>query len=169
MTGPAVEPFVPRLASAADLSAWCRVFGDGQGEMSGGAPSAAGLAEYLLAEQQPVMRWAVRAGSGVISGVAELRPAEQGPEVGFLRLYVARSARRHGLGAALLARVVADAVASGSERLRATVPAGGPGEPFARGCSGQRVVLRLERQDQRLDREGVLDRCRALAVCPDPA
>ncbi|MEU3961765.1 hypothetical protein AB0F42_18380 [Streptomyces buecherae] len=87
--------------------------------------------------------------------------------MGFLRLFVTPPARRLGLGSALLERVTHEARTIGVDRIQGTVLAGPPGEPFAATCPDLRVLLRLERQEQRLDREAVLRRCRALAVCPD--
>ncbi|MFC4587579.1 GNAT family N-acetyltransferase [Sphaerisporangium corydalis] len=163
------EPFLPRHATPADLAAWCAVLSEGQAEASGGSPPAAALAERLLAEDgPPVPRWAARAtAGGPVVGVAELRPRPHDPRTGFLRLFVAPPSRRQGVGAALRTRVAADARAAGMERLQGLAPAGGPGEPFALTWPGMRVLLRLERQEQRLDEE-VLRRCRELAVCPDP-
>lgn len=170
MTALTVDPFLPRHAAAADLAAWCAVFSQGQTELSGGSLQTPELAERLLAEDEPPMlRWAARRASAQpVTGVAELWPQPHEPRVGFLRLFVAPRARRNGIGSALLAQVMRDASRAALDRIQGTVLAGSPGEPFARTCRGLRVVLRLQRQDQRLDEEAVLRRCRELAVCPDP-
>lgn len=165
------EPFLPRHAAAADLATWCAVFSQGQTELSGGLLQSPELAERLLAEHEPpVGRWAARrACAEPVTGVAELRPQPHEPRVGFLRLFVAPPARRNGTGSALLAQLMREASGAGLDRIQGTVLAGPPGEPFARTCRGLRIVLRLQRQDQRLDQDAVLRRCHELAVCPDPA
>ncbi|MER7212507.1 GNAT family N-acetyltransferase [Streptosporangium sp. NPDC000239] len=170
MTSATVESFVPRHATEVDLTAWCEVFGDGQREASGDSPSVTALAGRLLAEEAPaVPRWVARGDDArPVVGVAELRPQSRDPRVGFLRLFVAPSARRAGVGSALLTRIAEDARRAGLERIQATAPAGEPGEAFARTWRGARELLRLERQEQSLD-ETVLRRCRDLAACPDPA
>ncbi|MER5627909.1 GNAT family N-acetyltransferase [Streptosporangium sp. NPDC002544] len=157
----AIEAFEARESGEGDLDTWCRVFSEGQAELSGGAVESGALAERLRAEVGGgARRWAARQ-AGRICGVAEVRPQQHDAAIGFLRLFVAPSARCRGVGSELLARVVADA---GVERVQATVLAGPPGEPFVRGW---RVVLRLELHEQRLDQD-VLKRCHELAMAPHP-
>lgn len=165
-----VEPFLPQRAAAVDLAAWCATFSDGQRELSGSSPQPAVLAEQLRADDDPaVRRWAARGSAAEpVTGVAELRPQRHEPGLGFLRLFVAAPARRNGIGSALLAQVMRDASEAGLDRIQGTVLAGPPGEPFARTCCSLRVVLRLERQEQRLDDPAVLRGCRHLAACPAP-
>ncbi|MFB9577603.1 GNAT family N-acetyltransferase [Streptomyces yanii] len=129
------------------------------------------LAGRLLAEEPPAMRWAARSGSGgAVIGVAELRPQpHRSPGTGFLRLFVAPPNRRGGVGSALLFEIMRSAGEVGMERLQGTVLAGPPGESFARAVPGLRVVLRLELQEQRLDQEWVVARCRELAACSPSA
>lgn len=116
------------------------------------------------------MRWAARSGSGeAVSGVAELRRQPHQPGTGFLRLFVAPPSRRGGVGSALLFEAMRSVDASGIDRLQSTVLAGPPGESFARAVPGSRVVLRLELQEQRLDQEWVLARCRELVASPPSA
>ncbi|MGP3971318.1 hypothetical protein [Streptomyces sp. 6N223] len=169
MTAVTVRPFLPREAVASDLAAWCEVFSVGQRELSGSLVEPSALAEGLLAEDAPAMRWAARSGSASrVTGVAELRPQRHRPDIGFLRLFVAPPARRVGTGSALLRRVGLDAPSAGVSRMRSTVLAGPPGEAFARGVPGLRVVLRLELQEQRLDDEAVLRRCHELTADARP-
>ncbi|TMR10318.1 GNAT family N-acetyltransferase [Nonomuraea turkmeniaca] len=165
-----LEPFAPRRAAEGDLLAWCTVFGEGQGEVSGDRILAAALAERLLAEEgSSVLRWAARGGDrGSIMGVAELRPQPHDPRIGFLRLFVPRADRRKGVASALLARIAEDARLAGMDRIQGIVPGGGPGEAFVFGRGGVRELLRLHLQEQRID-ERVLRRCGELAACPDPA
>ncbi|MBT2233295.1 GNAT family N-acetyltransferase [Nonomuraea sp. NEAU-A123] len=92
----------------------------------------------------------------------------QSEQSGFLRLFVARPVRRHGIGSALLARIAENARLAGMEQIQSTVLAGEPGERFAYTWRGVRELLRLARQEQRLE-ESVLRRCQKLAVCPDSA
>ncbi|WP_405189646.1 GNAT family N-acetyltransferase [Streptomyces anulatus] len=133
MTTVSVEPFLPRCAAPGDLADWCAVFSDGHGELSGSSVQPSLLAKRLLAEDSSAMRWAGRglAGTGV-GGVAELRPQPHVPGAGFLRLFVAPTARRGGIGSVLLSRVMQCAATTGMDQVQATVPAGPPGEPFAR-------------------------------------
>jgi GNAT superfamily N-acetyltransferase len=159
-----VEPFWPVRAADADLAAWCAVYCDGTRDTSGSTVARDVLAARLLAEEEPVPRWAARGGSGgAISGVAALRPQPHQPGTGFLRLFVAPSVRRGGVGSALLREVLRSAGGAGTGRLQSTVVAGPPGEPFALAVPGLRVLLRLELQEQRLDEEWVRERCRELA------
>jgi GNAT superfamily N-acetyltransferase len=170
MTTVTVEPFLPRQAAAADLAAWCAVFGDGHRDQSGSSVPQSALAERLLAEEPPAMRWAARSGSGgAVSGVAELRSQPHQPGTGFLRLFVAPPARRGGVGSALLFEAMQSADEAGMDRLQSTVLASPPGESFARAVRGLRIVLRLVLQEQRLDQEWVLARCRELVACPPSA
>jgi GNAT superfamily N-acetyltransferase len=162
-----VESFVPREVDAAELFAWCKVFSEGQRELAGNALAPAVLANRMLAADAAGAYWAVRLGNAPICGVAELLPQQHDPRTGFLRLFVAPQTRRVGLGTALLDRVRRGAIAAGMSRVQATVLAGPPGEPFARNWPELKVMLRLERQEQRLDDEAVLRHCRSLAVCPD--
>lgn len=112
------------------------------------------------------MRWAARGESGdAVSGVAELRPQSHQPGTGFLRLFVAPPTRSNGIGTALLLEAVRAAGEAGMDRLQSTVLAGATGESFARTVPGLRVVLSLELQEQRLDEERVLARCRELVAC----
>ncbi|WP_326770589.1 GNAT family N-acetyltransferase (plasmid) [Streptomyces sp. NBC_01591] len=165
MTMVTVEPFLPRHAAAVDLAAWCAVFSDGYRDSSGSTVPQSALAERLLAEEPPAMRWAARAGSGdAVSGVAQLRSQPHQPGTGFLRLFVAPSTRRNGIGSALLFEAMRTADEAGMDRLQSTVLAGATGESFARTVPGLRVVLRLELQEQRLDQEWVLARCRELVA-----
>ncbi|MFJ7194118.1 MULTISPECIES: GNAT family N-acetyltransferase [unclassified Streptomyces] len=160
-----VEPFLPRHAAAADLAAWCGVFSDGYRESSGSSVPRSALAGRLLGEESPAMRWAARGGSGdAVSGVAELRPQPHRPGTGFLRLFVAPRARRNGIGTALLLEAVRAADRAGVDRLQSTVLAGAAGEAITRTVPGLRVVLSLELQEQRLDQERVLARCRDLVA-----
>jgi GNAT superfamily N-acetyltransferase len=169
MTALTVKPFLPREAVASDLAAWCEVFSVGHRKLSGSFVEPSALAERLLAENAPAMRWAARSGSaGRVTGVAELRPQRHRPDIGFLRLFVAPPARRAGIGSALLRRVGLDASSAGVSRMQSTVLAGPPGEVFAHGVPALRVVLRLELQEQRLDNEAVLRRCHELAACTHP-
>jgi GNAT superfamily N-acetyltransferase len=169
MTAVTVKPFLPHEAVASDLAAWCEVFSLGHRELSGSLVEPSALAERLLAEDAPAMRWAARSGSGgPVTGVAELRPQRHRPGIGFLRLFVAPPARRAGIGSALLRRAGLDASSAGVSRMQSTVLAGPPGEAFARSFPGLRVVLRLELQEQRLDDEAVLRRCHELAACTHP-
>jgi GNAT superfamily N-acetyltransferase len=169
MTAATVRPFLPREVVASDRAAWCEVFSIGQRELSGSFVPPSALAERLLAEDTPVMRWAARHGSADrISGVAEMRPQPHQPDTGFLRLFVAPPARRAGIGSALLRGVGLDASAAGVSRMRSTVLAGPPGEAFAHGVPGLRVVLRLELQEQRLNDEAVLRRCHEMASHAHP-
>ncbi|MER5182580.1 GNAT family N-acetyltransferase [Streptomyces sp. NPDC002896] len=170
MTMVTVGRFLPQRATPDDLAAWCAVFSDGHGELSGSSVQPSVLAERLLVEDSSAMRWAARSGlaSSRVAGVAELRPQLHMPGAGFLRLFVAPSARRGGIGSALLSSVMQSAAAAGMERVQATVLAGPPGEPFARTLPNLRVALRLELQEQRLDQELVLRRCRELAADPLP-
>ncbi|MFE7108242.1 GNAT family N-acetyltransferase [Streptomyces sp. NPDC057575] len=134
--------------------------------------SRSALAEQLLAEEPPAMRWAARVGSGdTVSGVAQLRPQRHQPGTGFLRLFVAPPARRNGIGTALLREAVRAADEAGMDRLQSTVLAGtgSAGESFAHSVPGLRVVLSLELQEQRLDQEWVLARCRELVAHRPPA
>jgi GNAT superfamily N-acetyltransferase len=166
MAAVTVEPFLPRHAAATDVAAWCEVFGAGQRELSGSSPDIAALTRRLRAEDDPaVRRWAARDGAdAAVIGVAELRGQPHEPGLGFLRLFVVPPARRRGTGSALLARAARDAPAAGVDRIQGTVLAGPPGEPFARARGDLRVVLRLRLQEQRLDDEAVLRRCRELAA-----
>ncbi|MEU9314836.1 GNAT family N-acetyltransferase [Streptomyces sp. NPDC048295] len=160
-----VEPFLPRHAAAADLAAWCGVFSDGYRESSGSSVPRSALAGRLLGEESPAMRWAARGGSGdAVSGVAELRSQPHRPGTGFLRLFVAPQARRNGIGTALLLEAVRAADRAGVDRLQSTVLAGAAGDAFTRTVPGLRVVLSLELQEQRLDQERVLARCRDLVA-----
>ncbi|MET7400494.1 hypothetical protein ABZS66_44160, partial [Dactylosporangium sp. NPDC005572] len=52
--------------------------------------------------------------------------------------------------------------ARGHARLRGAIPAGPPVEPFAETLPGYRVLLRLQVQEQRLDRPDVAERCQAV-------
>ncbi|MCX5205254.1 GNAT family N-acetyltransferase [Streptomyces sp. NBC_00237] len=165
-----VEPFVPQRAVPGDLAAWCSVFSEGNRESSGSSASPAVLAELLLAEDPPAMRWAVRSGrgGGAMRAVAELKPQPHQEDTAFLRLFVAPSARRRGLGSALLAHAMRGAAGAGTARVQATVLGGPPGEPFARTVPGMRVLLPLELQEQPLAEDRVVRRCRELAECPPP-
>jgi GNAT superfamily N-acetyltransferase len=165
-----VNPFLARHAPAVDVAAWCAVFSEGQHELSGSAPRPAALAKRLrTADDLAVRRWSARRGGAEpITGVAELRLQRHEPGVGYLRLFVAPAARRHGLGSALLGRAVREASGAGVGRLQGTVLASPSGEPFARTCTGLRVVLRLVGQDQRLDDPAVLSRCHQVTACPVP-
>lgn len=158
----AVEAFRAEECGASDLDSWCRLSAQGRAASSGGAAGPGEPAARLRAgDGERVRRWVARS-AGRICAVAEVRPQPHDPQVGFLRLFVAAGARRRGIGSRLLERVVAEA---GMRRLQATVPAGAPGEPFARGWQ---VLLRLELHEQRLDRR-VLRRCRDLAAAAPPA
>lgn len=153
----ATEAFEALESSEGDLDAWCRLFGEGQAEVSGGAVDAGVLASRLCAEAgDSARRWVARE-TGRICAVAEVRPQRHDPAIGFLRLFVAPQARRRGIGSALLAHVVAEAAV---DRVQATVLAGSPGEPFVRGW---RMLLRLELHEQRLDQDA-LQRCQGLAM-----
>lgn len=157
----AIEAFEAKASVKRDLDAWCRVFGEGQAELSGGVVDPGVLAERLCVEAEGrARRWLARR-AGSICGVAELRTQEHDPAAGYLRLFVTPSARRRGIGARLLARVAADA---GVERIQATVLAGSPGESFV---GGWRVVLRLELHEQRLDQD-TLRRCHELGMAVHP-
>ncbi|MCX4970627.1 GNAT family N-acetyltransferase [Streptomyces sp. NBC_00654] len=158
------EEFEVRESGPEELAAWCRVFADGQAELSGVATEPGAPAERLRAGPgDGVRRWAARE-AGRICAVADLRPQRHDPAVGFLRLTVAPRARCRGTGAALLARIAAEAGDRGTERIQALVPAGTPGQRFVRRW---RVMLRLELHEQRLDRD-VLRRCHELAADPHP-
>jgi GNAT superfamily N-acetyltransferase len=162
-----VEPFLPRHAATAGLVAWCAVFSDGHRTLSGSTVPPSALAERLLAEEPAAMRWAARGGSEeAINGVAELRPLPHQPDTGFLRLFVAPADRRLGVGSALLRKAMQSADEAGVHLLNSTVLTGPPGETFALAVPGSRIVLRLELQEQRLDQEWVLARCRELTTCP---
>jgi GNAT superfamily N-acetyltransferase len=169
VSDPTVEPFLPQHVSTSDLAPWCEIFCEGQSELSGSSRQPAAVAERLLAaDTTAVLRWTARSGDGApLGGVAELLRQPHDPRIGFLRLFVAPSARRLGLGSALLERAMREARTAGVDRIQGTVLAGPPGEPFADTRPNLRVLLRLERQEQRLDQEAVLRRCRTLTVCPD--
>ncbi|WP_017591496.1 GNAT family N-acetyltransferase [Nocardiopsis potens] len=169
MTSPTVEEFLPGSAPTADLAAWSEVYGDGRREQGGASPSAAVLAERLASREEPgVLRWAARPAPGApIAGAAELRPRPAAdPRPRLLRLFVAPSRRRRGLGRALLRRVMRDAAAAGLDRLQAVVLAGPPGEPFALSVPGARTLLRLDLQEQPVTDPSVLRLCRDLAERP---
>ncbi|QFY14943.1 GNAT family N-acetyltransferase [Nonomuraea phyllanthi] len=165
-----MEFFLPRQARGTNLAVWCALFSEGQSEVSGDPPRAAALAEQLRAEEDHavVRRWAARDNDdGRIVGTAQLRPQPHDQRIGFLRLFVAPSARRRGVGTTMLAQITKYAHSAGMDRIQSTVPARSPGESFVRTWPGVRELLRLELQEQRLD-EHVLSHCHELAICPDP-
>jgi GNAT superfamily N-acetyltransferase len=161
-----VEPFRPSLAASDDLAAWAGVFCDGQGELSGSSVHPGEFARRMVAAGTSERSlWAARFGQGgQVVGAAEMATQPHEPGAGFLRLFVARPYRRQGIGTALLAAVTADASGQRLSRLQATVLAGPPGEPFACARHGARIVLRLERQHQRLDNAVTRQRCREHAA-----
>ena len=147
-----VEPFTLRDATDADLAAWFRLLGQGQ------TADLAARSEYLRGEPATARRWVARA-DGRIRAAAEVRQQPHDRTIGFLRLHVAPTHRRRGIGTRLLAQVLAE-----TERVQATVFTGPPGEPFVRGW---RVLLRLELHEQCLDRD-VIRRCQDLATRSHP-
>ncbi|MFE9246128.1 GNAT family N-acetyltransferase [Nocardiopsis sp. NPDC006938] len=165
---PHIETFDPAVTGADDLASWTSVFTDGQSELSGGAPAPAEeLAARLRAGRAGrAWRWAARASRGhAIHGVAELRPRHHDERIGFLRLFVADTARRRGSGRRLREAVVAEARAQGMDRLQCTVLVGEPGERFVRSSPYLRSLVRLELHKQYLDEE-TLRRCWSVAATP---
>jgi GNAT superfamily N-acetyltransferase len=166
-----VDHFVPTRATPAAVAEWSAIFGAGQSEASGGSVDAAAVAERLTddADDASALRWsAARPHGGPILAVAEIRPQPQAAGLAFLRLFVTPTARRAGIGSALLRPVLRGAAAAGYDRVQATVLAGPPGEPFARAFPGMRVAMRLEIEEQRLDDPAVLRRCRDLTGTAHP-
>lgn len=162
-----MEPFDPLVADPVDVDAWSVIYVAGHRESSGGGPVAEELATRLRSGRAGrAWRWAARVAQGEpVVGVAELRGRPHDAGIGFLRLFVVPQARRQGVGRRLRESVVRRARSLGMDRLQSTVPAGGPGESFARTSPYLRTLLRLELQKQYLD-EPTLRRCWSLAATP---
>ena len=166
-----VEPFQPRHAAAAGLAAWCAVFRDGQRDLCPVArsrhllwPSGSWLRSHRQCAGPPAAVLARRSAGSRSCG---------GSRTSQVLVSSACSLRRRAAAVASASPLLFEAMrsvdASGIDRLQSMVLAGPPGDAFARAVPGSRVVLRLELQEQRLDQEWVLARCRELVASPPSA
>ena len=123
-----VEPFQPPHAAAAGLAAWCAVFRDGQRDLCPVARSRhLPLAEWLLAEEPPAMRWAARSGSGE-AGSSRGRGSCGGSRTSqvLVSLRLSPRCRAAAVASAPLFSAMRSVDASGIDRLQNMVLAGPP-------------------------------------------